>query len=98
MSYAHTLRLLAAGLPLAALMAASTPAAAGTQCTTEPESKWLSEQAMKDRIAELGYIDIKVFKKTKGGCYEIYGRNSERRKAEVYFNPVDGSVVRENID
>lgn len=98
MSHLAPFRPLALGLPLAVALVASMPAAAGPECTTEPESKWLSEQAMKERIAALGYADIKVFKRTKGNCYEIYGRNREGRRVEVYFNPIDGSVVRENID
>ena len=77
---------------------ASMNAFASPTCTEEPESKWLSEDAMRAKIAELGYTDIKVFKKTKSGCYEIYGHTKDGRKAEVYFNPVDGSVFRENVD
>ena len=40
-------------------------ALASPTCTTEPEAKWLSETAMKERIAAMGYKDIRVFKKTK---------------------------------
>ncbi|MFA5121774.1 PepSY domain-containing protein [Zavarzinia sp.] len=71
---------------------------AGPTCTTEPESKWLSEEAMKQKIAEMGYKDIKVFKKTRGGCYEIYGYTAEGKKAEVYFNPITGEAVEKNLD
>jgi hypothetical protein len=90
----------AAGIALLMVVALllSSPVLASPECTTEPESKWLTEQAMKDKIAELGYVNIKIFKKTKSGCYEIYGHTKDGRKAEVYFNPVDGSVVKENID
>ena len=50
---------------------------------------------MKKKIDEMGYHKIKMFKKTKGNCYEIYGYNHHGKKAEVYFNPVDGTVVKE---
>ncbi|MDD3444864.1 MAG: PepSY domain-containing protein [Zavarzinia sp.] len=73
-------------------------AAASPTCTTEPESKWMSEEAMKQKIAEMGFKDIKVFKTTRSGCYEIYGYNADGRKAEVYFNPVTGEIVEENVD
>lgn len=76
----------------------SVSALASPACTKEPQSKWISEAAMKEKITALGYADIKVFKKTKSGCYEIYGHTKDGRKAEVYFNPVDGTVVRENLD
>ena len=89
-------RLLILGATLA--VCASINVHASSQCTEEPESKWLSEDAMRAKITELGYTDIKVFKKTKSGCYEIYGHTRDGRKAEVYFNPVDGSVFRENLD
>ncbi len=80
------------------LAAASAPALAGPTCTKEPEQKWLSEDAMKKKIADLGYKDIKTFKKTSSGCYEIYGFRADGKRAEVYFNPVDGAIVKENVD
>ena len=52
---------------------------------------------MKDKIAAMGYKNIRVFKKTTTGCYEIYGYNKDGQKAEVYFNPVTGEVVKANI-
>ncbi|QXX76585.1 PepSY domain-containing protein [Methylovirgula sp. HY1] len=84
------------GLGLTAGVAGT--ALASPKCTTEPETKWLSESAMKEKIAALGYKNIRVFKKTASGCYEIYGFTADDKKAEVYFNPVDGSVVQKNID
>jgi hypothetical protein len=71
---------------------------ASPTCTKEPEEKWLSEAAMKQKITEMGYKDIKVFKKTTTGCYEIYGHTSDGRKAEVYFHPVTGATVEKNVD
>lgn len=85
-------------LTLCACTALSFPALASPKCTMEPQEKWLSEVVMKEKIAEMGYTQIKVFKKTMNGCYEIYGYTEDGRKAEVYFNPVDGSVVEKNID
>ena len=86
---------------LLALVALSTPFAAGAAmaspaCTNEPQSAWMSEDAMKAKIAELGYQKIKTFKVT-GSCYEIYGYDKNDKKAEVYFNPVDGSIVKSEI-
>lgn len=71
---------------------------ASPKCTTEPQDKWLSEDVMKQKITDMGYKNIKVFKKTMSGCYEIYGHTAEGKKAEVYFNPVTGAVVEKNID
>lgn len=82
-------------------MAAATlipiAAQASPPCTMEPKSAWLSMATMKEKIATMGYKEIKVFK-TSGQCYEIYAIDKQGHKAEVYFNPVDGTVVESNID
>jgi len=83
---------------LAAAGLAAASAVAAPQCTTEPRSKWLSEEAMKAKITQSGeYRDIKVFK-VSGNCYEIYGHTKDGRRAEVYFNPVTGVPVEKNVD
>ena len=83
---------------LLAVLAAGGSAFASPTCTKEPQQKWLSEEAMKKKIADLGYNEIKVFKTTSTGCYEIYGHRTDGKRAEVYFNPVDGSITQENVD
>ncbi len=87
-----------ASLALIVSFAITGSALASPKCTSEPQDKWLSEDAMKQKISEMGYKDIKVFKKTMSGCYEIYGFTADGKKAEVYFNPVDGTVFEKNID
>ena len=79
-----------------ALTLVAGPALAGPKCTTEAKDKWLSEEVMKQKIAEMGFKDIRTFK-TSGSCYEIYGHDKDGRKAEVYFNPVDASIVKSEI-
>jgi hypothetical protein len=78
------------------LLAVAGQAAAGPACTTEPRAKWLTEAQMKAKIAQLGYT-VKVFQ-VSGSCYEIYGHSKDGKKAEVYFNPVNGQIVRNNVD
>ena len=80
-------------LILASTIGAGAAFAAEPVCTTEPKSAWLSEDAMKAKIAEMGYQKIKTFK-ISGSCYEIYGYDKDNKRAEVYFNPVDGSIVK----
>jgi hypothetical protein len=82
-----------------ALAGTSIVLAAGTAfadpvCTKEPKSAWMTQDAMKAKIADMGYQKIKTFK-VSGTCYEIYGYDKNNKKAEVYFNPVDGSIVKE---
>lgn len=80
------------------LSLASSMALASPTCTKEPQDKWLSEEVMKQKISQMGFKDIKVFKKTNSGCYEIYGYNADGHKVEVYFNPVTGEIVENNVD
>jgi hypothetical protein len=74
------------------------PASAEPTCTEQPKSVWMPEDAMKAKIVELGFKDIRLFKTTDTNCYEIYGYTTDSRKAEVYFNPVDGSIVQQKTD
>ena len=73
---------------------AATPALAfaSPSCTKEPKSKWMTEDAMKAKIDALGY-KVKTFEVT-GNCYEIYGKDKDGKRAEVYFNPVSGDIVQ----
>lgn len=75
-------------------IAAASPALAfaSPNCTAEPKSKWMSEEAMKAKIDTLGY-KVKTFEIT-GNCYEIYGKDKDGKRAEVYFNPVSGEIVQ----
>ncbi len=91
-----TLKTVALAIPALLLAALPLVSQASPQCTQAPKGQWLSEAQMKQKIASLGYRDIKVFKTTASGCYEIYGRNSKGRKVEVYFKPTDGSIVQAN--
>lgn len=86
-------------IALTALLTVSTisgVALAAPNCTSEAKSKWLTEDAMKAKVAEMGYKDIRTFK-TSGNCYEIYGMTNDGKRAEVYFNPVSGQVVESKI-
>ena len=90
-------KIITAALSTTVLGVFTASAIAGPSCTSEPKSSWMSEANMKEHVAKLGYKDIRTFK-TSGNCYEIYGRNADGKKAEVYFNPVTGDVVKANIE
>ncbi|AHZ85746.1 hypothetical protein Bb109J_c0085 [Bdellovibrio bacteriovorus] len=70
----------------------SISAHAKKECTSEPKDKWMTEEAFKKKVEAEGY-KISKFKQP-GTCYEIYGTNKEGKKVEIYFNPVDGSIVK----
>jgi len=75
------------------LVTSGTSAFAKKNCTSEPKEKWMSEADFKKMAESQGY-KISKFKQP-GTCYEIYGTNKEGKKVEIYFNPVDGSIVKE---
>lgn len=61
-------------------------------CTDQPKDKWMKEEDFKKKVEAEGY-KISKFKQP-GTCYEIYGKNKEGKRVEIYFNPVDGSIVK----
>lgn len=81
---------------LAAIAVTGLSAHAKKNCTDLPKDQWMKEADFKNKVVSLGY-QIKKFKQP-GTCYEIYGYNKNGKKVEVYFNPVDASVVKEKID
>jgi hypothetical protein len=78
-----------------ALLSMYGSALAEPKCTSEPKDKWINETEMKFRIAGLGY-QAKVFKVSKGNCYEIYGLDKTGKRIEVYFHPITGNIVEEH--
>ncbi len=76
----------------ALLLITVSSAYAKKECTTEPKEKWMAEEAFKKKVEAEGY-KISKFKQP-GTCYEIYGTNKDGKKVEIYFDPVDGSIVK----
>lgn len=79
-------------LLILALAVVSTVAMAKKDCTDRPKEEWMTEEAFKAKVTAEGYT-IRKFKQP-GTCYEIYGKNKEGKNVEIYFNPVDGSIVK----
>jgi len=65
-------------------------------CTKEDRTRWLDQTKFQENLKGEGY-KVKVFKVTKGNCYEIYGKNKDGKKVEIYFNPVTGDGIKSNI-
>lgn len=78
------------------ILAASSGAFAAVECTKEDSAKWMDKTKFQNDLMTEGYT-IKVFKVTKGNCYEIYGKNKEGKSVEIYFNPVTGEKVKSKI-
>ncbi|RUO53518.1 PepSY domain-containing protein [Pseudidiomarina homiensis] len=76
-----------------ATIAACSPTAQLTQCTSAPMSEWQDQAQFQQNLVSEGYA-INEFKVTEGNCYEIYGTEADGTKVEIYFNPVNGEVVK----
>lgn len=74
------------------VLMASPMALAKKDCTDQPKDKWMTEADFKKFAEGQGY-KIRKFK-TPGTCYEIYGTDKTGKEIEIYFNPVDGSIVK----
>lgn len=79
-------------LLVALMMSTSMVAYAEKSCTNQTKDKWMSETDFKKKVEADGY-KIRKFKQP-GNCYEIYGTNKEGKEVEIYFNPVDASIVK----
>jgi hypothetical protein len=77
---------------LTAILLSTGVAQAKKNCTDQPKDKWMSEADFKKKVEAEGY-KISKFKQP-GTCYEVYGTNKDGKKVEIYFNPVDGSIVK----
>ncbi|MGE8416642.1 PepSY domain-containing protein [Pseudomonas sp. Hg5Tf] len=84
-------------LLLVALLVASPLVLAKIECSTADKVQWQDEDNFQQDLKNQGY-EIKKFKVTDGNCYEIYGKNKEGKKVEIYFDPVTGKKVKEEID
>lgn len=81
-------------LPL--LFASPLALAAEPQCPQADKSTWQDAEKFQAQLRDQGY-EIKKFKITKGNCYEIYGFDKDRRKVEIYHDPVSGKAVKSEI-
>lgn len=73
-------------------LAVASQAQAGPSCAASKDG-WKPEAQFRKELEAQGY-QIKVFKVTKGNCYEIYGQNKAGKKVEIYFDPISGKAVK----
>ena len=73
----------------------STPAFAKANCKAYPKSEWMTPEDAKARIAAQGYTINKF--KVDGNCYEIYGKNKEGKKVEIYYDAKTLEPVKTEI-
>ncbi len=68
---------------------------ASTECTKEPMEKWLPEKEVKSRVEKAGFTVQRI--KRDNSCYEVKGKRKDGKRVELYVNPVDASIVKEEV-
>jgi len=80
-----------APLLLAALSATAQAGSFGQPCTTEPQAKWMSLEAIEKIVTDHGYEIAKS--KIKDSCVEIYARDKQGTRVEFFIDPATGTPV-----
>lgn len=85
-------------ISLSACILATLPywAMAAADCKPYPKEDWASEETLKEALEAEGYV-IKRFK-VDGHCYEIYGRNAQKKKVEIYFDMKTLAIVKAEVE
>jgi hypothetical protein len=83
-----TVAWLAAAVPLSSF--------AKADCKAYPKDQWMKEADAKAKIEAQGYTISKF--KVDGNCYEIYGRNKEGKKVEIYYDAKTLEPVKSEIE
>ena len=84
-------------MAVVALLTTAFPlaAAAKADCQAHPKKEWMSQADAKAKIQAQGYT-IKKFK-VDGNCYEIYGKNKDGKKVEIYYDTKTLAVVKSEV-
>ena len=73
----------------------SVGAFASAKCVAHPQNEQIPTQKFQEQLKQQGY-QIKKFK-ISGNCYEIYGKNKEGKKVEIYFDTKTGEPVKSEV-
>ena len=76
--------------------ALSTAAFAKADCKAYPKAEWMKPEDATAKIAAQGYAISKF--KVDGNCYEIYGKDKEGRKVEIYYDAKTLEPVKTEIE
>jgi hypothetical protein len=74
----------------------STAVLAKADCPAYPKSEWMKPEDAKARIEAQGYTISKF--KVDGNCYEIYGKNKDGKKVEIYYDAKTLEPVKSEIE
>jgi hypothetical protein len=82
---------------LAATVVAAPAMAHGfDDCTKEAKDKWKPQAEAEAAATAAGYTVTKS--KVEGSCYEVYAKDKDGKKFELFYNPVDLQLVKKQDD
>ena len=65
-------------------------------CTKEAKDKWKPQAEAEAAATAAGYTVTKS--KVEGSCYEVYAKDKDGKKFELFYNPVDLQLVKKHDD
>ena len=81
---------------LGALVCVSGTAFAKADCQAYAPAERMKEADAKAKIEAQGYVINKF--KVSGNCYEIYGKNKDGKKVEIYYDAKTLAPVKSEIE
>jgi hypothetical protein len=66
------------------------------KCTEEPKEKWKPQAEAEAAATAAGYTVTRS--KIEGSCYEVYAKDKDGKKYELFYNPVDLQLVQKHGD
>jgi hypothetical protein len=86
-----------AALVLAATVISGSALAHGfDDCTKEAKDKWKPQAEAEAAATAAGYTVTKS--QVEGSCYEVYAKDKDGKKFELFYNPVDLQLVKKQDD
>jgi hypothetical protein len=86
-----------AAVIIAATFAAGPAMAHGfDDCTKEAKDKWKPQAEAEAAATAAGYTVTRS--KIDGSCYEVYAKDKDGKKFELFYNPADLQLVKKQDD
>ena len=86
---------LSKALIITAGLSIGSAAFAEANCQAHPKNEQIPQATFEKALKNHGFT-IKSFK-ADGNCYELYGKNKQGNKVEIYFDTKDGHIVKKEI-
>ena len=90
------MKTIASAVLVGVAVAFSSAAFAKADCKAHPKEEWMKPDEAKAKIAAQGYTISKF--KVDGNCYEIYGKNKDGKKVEIYYDAKTLEPVKTEIE